>query len=450
MGDLAGMAWLAAVGRASGPIYLALADAIEAAIGSGELHPGDRLPPQRKVAEKLGVDFTTITRAYGLARERGLLEGTVGRGTFVRARGADDEIGLVDLSMVLPPPPEGVSMAERLAEASASVLRRVDVATLMAYHPGVGTLGQRAAGAAWMAPTLGEVATEQVMVAAGAQTALAATFSTLCRRGDVVAVEPLIYPGMKGVAAQFGLQLAACATDGEGMIPEAFEALCRRAPPVALYLNPTMQNPTATTMGEARRAAIAAIAERHRAWIIEDDPYSRLLETPPAAVATFAQNSTIHIATVAKTLSPGLRIAYVAAPSELAPRLADALRAFSLMPSPLAAAVLTRWIREGEAETILAGVRSEARARRRLAAEALPDAIGDESGLHVWAAAPPGLTGERLRSAAAAKGLSLMPGEAFAVGDRAADGVRIGLGAPRNRAVLAKALAAMAALLREA
>src|SRR6478735_5202491 len=77
-------------GRRGGPVYLAVVQAMEAAIRDGELQAGDQLPPQRAVAELLGVDLTTVTRAYAAARARGLVEGAVGRGTFVR-RGATDD-----------------------------------------------------------------------------------------------------------------------------------------------------------------------------------------------------------------------------------------------------------------------------------------------------------------------------------------------------------------------
>src|SRR3712207_644857 len=99
-------------GRA-GPIYLAVADALAEGVRSGELRGGDRLPTHRALADALGVDLTTVTRAYAEARRRGLLDATVGRGTFVRGRqeleprrraeglGAVDFTGVVDLSMNL-------------------------------------------------------------------------------------------------------------------------------------------------------------------------------------------------------------------------------------------------------------------------------------------------------------------------------------------------------------
>ncbi|MCR5877386.1 PLP-dependent aminotransferase family protein [Phenylobacterium sp. J367] len=438
--------WLDRVRRDAGPVYLALADALAAAIREGELQPGDRLPPQRDVAQRLGLDLTTVTRAYAVARDRGLLESTVGRGAFVRARAADDEAGLVDLTMNLPPPPEGVSLARLLEETAAAVLRRTDPAALMAYHPGAGALGQRAAGAAWLAPVLGEVPAERVLVAAGAQAALCAVLSTVARPGDTVVTEPLTYPGVRTAAAELGLTLAPCPVDADGVRPDALDRLCREARPRALYVVPTMQNPTAGTMPDYRRREVAAVATAHGLALVEDDPYSRLLEAPPPALAQLAPDLGYHIATLAKTLSPGLRLAYVVAPPGMASAVEQSLRALTLMPAPLMAAVVTSWMREGQAEALLAGVRKEALARRAIAAEVLPAARGAPESLHVWLDLPETWSPDRVRAAAQGRGLALVTAEAFAVGDAHPNGLRISLGGPGKRAVLQKALAEVAAL----
>lgn len=440
--------WLARV-RPGGAVYLAILEALTEAVRAGELQPGDRLPPQRAVADRLGVDLTTVTRAYAAARDRGLVEGTVGRGTFVRARRDEDETGVVDLSMNLPPPPEGLSLGRLLQETTAAILQRTDAATLMAYHPGAGALGQRIAGARWLAPVVGEVPPERVLVSPGAQAALAAVLSSICRPGDAVVAEALTYPGFRALAAQLGLDLVACPMDDEGPLPEALERLCAERRPAAIYLVPTMQNPTASTLGAVRRAEIARIAAAADVWIVEDDPYSRLCAAPPQALAALAPERTFHVATLAKCLTPGLRIAYVVAPpGGPTARVAEALRAIALMTPPLMAAVATTWIREGTAETLLAAVRAEARARRALAAEAIPQAKGAPESLHVWLPLTPGAPADRLRLAAQARGLSLTASDAFAVSAEAPDGVRISLGAASKRAVLAEALRTIGELAR--
>ena len=298
------MAWLDRVAAGEGPIYLAVLRALEQAIRGGELHPGDRLPPQRAVAERLGVDLTTVTRAYSAAQGQGLVEGAVGRGTYVRPQAGDDDPGLVDLSMNLPPPPEGLSLGRLLQETTAAILERSDPATLMAYHPGFGTVGQRKAGAQWLAPVLGEVAAERLLLSPGAQAALAAVLSCLCKPGDAVVAEPLTYPGFIGVARQLGLRVLACEVDGDGLVPAALEALCARARPRAIYLVPTMQNPTGTTTAPERRAALARIAATRDLWLVEDDPYSRLLEQPPAAISGGGIRASARRASATRSAQP--------------------------------------------------------------------------------------------------------------------------------------------------
>jgi DNA-binding transcriptional MocR family regulator len=442
--------WLRHVRAGEGrPIYLALLEALETAVREGELQPGDQLPPQRAVADQLGIDFTTVTRAYGAARARGLVDGAVGRGTFVRRRAADDEAGLVDLSMNLPPPPQGVSLAALLKETTAAVLDRTDVATLMAYHAGPGAPGQRAAGADWLAPTLGEIGPERIVVCPGAQSALVAVLTTIARSGDSVVVEPLTYPGIIALAVRLGLRLIVCPVDDEGFQPEALARLCAEERPAAVYLVPTTRNPVATTMGLARRRDVAAIIRGSGAWLIEDDPYSRLFDSPLPALAALVPERSFHIATLSKTLSPGLRTAFLAAPpGPMAGSIADALHATSLMGSPLTTAVAVRWIRDGAAERILAGVRLEARARRAIAAEILPAARGDAEGLHVWLDLPKGLDAAGLRVLATMRGLALVAADAFAATDDHPAGLRISLGGPPKAASLREALGGVASLLR--
>ncbi|HEY9236401.1 MAG TPA: PLP-dependent aminotransferase family protein, partial [Phenylobacterium sp.] len=375
--------WLRRVER-GGPIYLSILHALEQAIAEGELQPGEQLPTQRAIAAELGIDLTTVTRAYAAATAQGLIAGAVGRGTFVTGRTSDDEVGMVDLSMNLPPPPKGLSLGRLLKETSQAILERTDAQTLMAYHPPGGSLAQRTAGLSWLAPCLGPVAAERLLVAPGAQAALTTILGLLAGPGDCVIVEPLTYPGVRATAAHLGLRLIPCPVDEDGVTPEALEALCAEHAPKAIYLIPTLHNPTTRTMSLARREAVIAAARKTATPIIEDDAYGRLPPTPQPALASLAPDLVWHVATTAKTLSPGLRIAFVVAPDAAAQRFAEALRATALMVSPLSAGVLTAWIREGTAERILEGVRTESAERQALAREILPHAKGGPGGVHLW------------------------------------------------------------------
>lgn len=441
------LGWLDAAQAGPGPAYLRLLNALEHAIRTGELAPGDRLPPQRLVAARLSLDLTTVTRAYSAARDRGLLDGAAGRGTFVRSRLEDDEAGLVDLSMNLPPPPEGQSLGAAIRETAADILQRTDCAVLMAYHPDFGAPKQRSAGARWLAPSLGPVETDRLLVSPGAQAALAAVLTTICKPGDTVVAEPLTYPGFTHLARHLGLRVLTCPCDDDGLVPEALEALCAQARPAALYVTPTMQNPTARTMPGGRRSEVMRIAAAAGVWVVEDDPYSRLMEAPPPALASLAPEWTFHIATLSKCLSPGLRVAYLVCPRSMATAVAQALRATALMPAPLMVAVATRWILDGAADRLLGGVRAEARARRALAARILPQGAGAPESLHIWLPLRREIAPDQLRLGGQERGLALVTAEAFAAGPDHPPGARVSLGGARNRRVLETALKALAELV---
>jgi DNA-binding transcriptional MocR family regulator len=433
-------AWLRRIDALDGPAYRRIAQALENAVAEGELTPGDQIMAQREVARLVGIDFTTVTRAYALARERGLIEGTTGRGTFIRRRTIEDEAGLVDLSMNLPPPPAGLNLAVLLRETTGAILARTDPATLMAYHPGAGSLAQRTAGAAWLAPTLGEVDPARVVVASGAQTALSALLDHLTAPGDTILIEAFAYPGLLATAARRGLTVIACPLDGEGLEPEALARLVARHRPRLICCTPTFQNPTAATMSLARREAVADIARQAGVAIVEDDAYGLLPASPLPALAGLWPEGVFHVATTAKALSPGLRLAYVVTPPGRAEGFAQALHAIAQMPAPLMAAVVTSWIRDGVAGRVLAGVREEAIARRALAEQLLPAAVGGPESLHVWlpeAVATP---------AARERGLALVGAGAFRAPGAVGEGLRISLGAAAKRTMLTRALAELRAL----
>ena len=135
--------WTPSLNENGKPRYLQIADAIGAAIKAGDLNPGDRLPPQRKLAERLRIDFTTVSRAYTEAAARSLLESHVGRGTFVRAaapsseapdpqRGRDE-----DLSMNMPPEPEDRELLERMSEGLRAV--SANLTSLLRYQSTTGS-----------------------------------------------------------------------------------------------------------------------------------------------------------------------------------------------------------------------------------------------------------------------------------------------------------------------
>jgi DNA-binding transcriptional MocR family regulator len=431
-----------------GPRFLQIADAMQTALANGSLKPGDRLPPQRQLAAQLDVDLTTITRAYDEARRRNLLEGRGARGTYVAAPKVE-LTAILDLSMNTPPPPDGVDFDDLLKQGLSQVLMSADNDLLMNYHLGGGSDSDRKAGAQWLAPMFGDPDFRQLVVCPGAQAAIAALILALTEPGDVILAEPTTYPGLRAAATQFGRRIIAVEADKHGMLPEMLEEACRRYKPGLVYLNPTLQNPTAITIPERRRKELASVAKRCNVRIVEDDPYWLLADAPPPPIARFAPEQVYYISTLSKCLTPGLRVAFVLIRDlHERERFLVALRSFVLMVAPLTAALATQWILDGSADRLMEGVRKEARLRHRMARDILAGRYsGAGDGLHVWLELPAYWNSSQLARAADSEGIAVTPAEAFATGGGSVNAIRISLGSIKDRARLQAGLQRLSYLL---
>ncbi|HZB93527.1 MAG TPA: PLP-dependent aminotransferase family protein [Stellaceae bacterium] len=451
-------AWLPELGANGKPAYLAIVDSIATGIKTGRLLPGERLPAQRALAEQLGLDYTTVARAYGEARRRGLIDATVGRGSFVRApqgetaRG-DGAAAPVDLSMNLPPEPDDPALLERMRQGIGHLQQLGDLRALLRYQEFGGSPNDREAGIRWLAPRIGNVTPDRLMVCPGAQSAILAALAALARPGDVVCTEALTYPGFRAQTTHCGVSLLGLPFDEEGVDPDAFEAACRARTPKALYSNPTLQNPTTTTISLARRQAIVAIARRHGVAIIEDDAYGHLPLQSPPAFAALAPELTYYVSGMAKCVASGLRIAYIVAPdARHAARLAATFHATTVMAAPLMAALATRWIADGTADAALAAIRREAIARQRLAAELLDPAWmqTQPEALHFWLRLPEPWSRVALMQHLRSSGIGVVVSDAFIVSGPPPEAVRVCLGGPAGRAELRRALETLASALDRA
>lgn len=443
------MEWTSLIADAHGPVYLRIVQALERAIWSGLLRPGQRLPAQRALATMLAVDLTTVTRAFNEARARGLIDARGPQGSFV-APPKVELTQLVDLSMNLPPSPSDGQLTEMLRRGLSSVLSRSDAGNLMTYHIGGGSRADHLAAQRWLKPMLGQVDIQQLVVTEGAQAALSALLLTLTGAGDTILCEPLVYPGLLHAARvlQRTLQVVEC--DEHGMCPDALRRAIRRSGARLLYLNPTAQNPTARTLPESRRIELAKVVQDHALWLIEDDPYWLLSEQPPTAVASLAPERSCYVSTLSKCLSPGLHTGFVHLPKTIdRQRMIDALRAVNLMAPPLMNALVTQLILDGSAQSMLRLVQDEVSERRYLARSVLsPLYLLHCDGIHAWCRLPTHWTDASLTHAARMQGLGIAPASAFsAAAGPVENAVRVSLGAAESRVQLTRALRQLDRLL---
>ncbi|MBY6261113.1 PLP-dependent aminotransferase family protein [Azospirillum sp. 412522] len=445
------------------PVYLAIADALADDIAGGRLAAGQRLPPQRALADRLGVDLTTVSRAYSEARRRGLLDARVGQGTFVSAREAPTDgtapqslaprreaalpAAVIDMTMNQPPLPDAPDLLDRVRRGLAQAMLRLDPQTLLRYpEAGAGFRTAEedlAAGARWLSKRLPDLGpggagdAGRIVVCPGTQSALLALLSMLTRPGDTVCTEELTYPGFKAIARQLGLRVVGVAMDGDGLDPDALRAAVEAHAPKLLYCTPTLHNPTTATLPAERRAAIAAIARTRNIPVIEDDIYGVLPQDAPPPIAALAPDVTFHVVGLAKCVAPGLRITYVAAPdARQALRLAAAQRATILGTPPVPAAVATQWIADGTADALLTAIRAEGSARQRMARDLLPaDTLNAHAqGFHLWLSLPPAWTRGEFAAHLRSHGIAAAVSDTFLTAGPAPEALRICLGAPIGRA----------------
>ncbi|KAA0018852.1 PLP-dependent aminotransferase family protein [Salinicola corii] len=443
-----------------GPRYRELADAIATATASGELTAGAKLPPQRRLADALGVTVGTVTRAYALAEQRGVVTARVGSGTYVRDTGAPHpafdhvrraapDSGIVDLSLSLPPP------HPRREASLANAMRSIqhDPALLRAaidYQPEAGQEWQREVISGWLA-TLGRaVPADELLINQGGMHGIFLSLSALLSPGERLAAERLTYPGLISGLQQLSLKSVAIAHDQEGIDIDALARAFEQQPFRALYLMPDCHNPTTARLSETRRHALVALARERQFWLIEDDIHPQLDDEPVTPLYRLAPECTVTLFSVAKLLGGGLRVGAMRAPPALQGRLTAALRAQSWMPPPLMASLVCRWIESGDADALLQWQREELEWRFDRAMERLGEFSprGHRGGFYLWLPLPGELRTSHVVSQLQAQGVNVSTAESFCLGSVSApQAIRVCISAAESREALEHALRIIATTL---
>ncbi|MGY0572220.1 aminotransferase-like domain-containing protein [Bradyrhizobium sp. RDM12] len=439
------MDWTPTISELSGPRYQRIVEAMEADIAAGRLVRGQQLPTQRALARALGVDLTTVTRAYTEARRRGIMEARVGQGSFVSETSARRAVDLphpvaIDLSMNVPPHPLEAQLDERIIAGLEAIRAQSGLTAFLNYQPPGGSAHEREVAARWMRTRVPHARADKLVIFPGAQTILFNLLAHLARPGEVILTEALTFPGIKAAAAQLGVKFVGVAMDDGGILPDALAKACRTHGPKAVYLIPTLHNPTTATLAPERRSAIAKIVRDADTVLIEDDAYG-LLDRSASPIANLIPERTYLATTLSKCIAPALRVAYLLSPDSGAQlQMRGHLQATVQMPAPLMVALVTHWLETGVADRIITAIRNEAVGRQQLAQRALRgfQFQAKPAAHHLWLHLPegrPDVAAHLLRN-----GLAIVAGDAFTVDGTSPHAARVSLGAARNRSELTEAV----------
>jgi len=419
--------WTPDLSTLSGPAYRCIAEAIAIDVRTRRLRPGDSLPPQRLLADLLGLNLSTVTRAYREAERRGLIEGHTRRGTVVRARAeAADLFGIrsaasatsvIDLSVNVP----ACDLRDRSIETALAELQQEGrIEELMRYQAPADWERWREHAVKWLAHGGLHTPPERLVLCAGGQHALSLALEA-CGTGDI-AVEAFTYPGMLALAQERGYRLHALEMDEDGVTPAAILKAARKGIKT-LVLSSALQNPTGATMPLRRRQQIADIVQARKLALVEEDVYGAMQPQPGPPISALAPEHCFHVSALSKTVAAGLRFGMLSVPAAHLPHFARGIHSTHWYLSPLAVEIATRLITSGQAARRLAWQRREIAARNHLFDAALPSYAP-----HRWLT----LAGSAQAAAAtlASHGLVVMTGAQFGVGAAARDDrhLRLSLG----------------------
>jgi DNA-binding transcriptional MocR family regulator len=437
------------------PIYRQIGEYLQNLIDIGNLQAGDRLPPTRELADQLGLNRTTISAAYSLLESSGYIKGAVGRGSFValptRSRPqAPDRHRLLagpPASPVAPAPPGLINFSNsrpqeelfpvaEFRSCCAEVLQDTALQPLMqigspsGLEPLRSYLLQRAQEAGFATHSDG------ILITNGCQQALDLLRRALIRRGDKVAVEDPVYPGLRNIFLEAGAELIGIPVTGRGMDPDALRRALEAGVRTVL-VTPSFQNPTGATMPEDARAALVSLVRSFGAALIENDMYSELAwSASPGPRLKSLDPNVINLGSFSKIAFPGLRVGWVIAPQPVIARLTEFKQLSDLHTDQFSQAFLHRFATSGRLAAHQRKAIAAGREKGRVLAQACRAYLQPHScryqipagGLNMWVELPDGLDAAALRGLAQQAGVDFLPGRYFAVSRPHDSGFRLSFG----------------------
>jgi DNA-binding transcriptional MocR family regulator len=403
------------------PAYLSLAEQIARAIQGGRLESGRRLPTHRKLAEDLGLSVQTVSRAYEELIRRGLISGEIGRGSFVQTRRREpdppylpERLGeVIDLS-ILKPACEPMHL-EKMREALAWLAENLPSSSALSFRPNVVFPRHRAIGAEWLKRCGLDAAPQNISVTNGATAGMTVALMSVAPPGSTVATEAIGHHTLVPLATYLGFTLQGLPIDEDGILPDALDAACRDQAIRAVFVQPSVINPTASLMSFSRREAIAAVARKHDIAIIENDVLGPLVEDRAPPVAALAPERTLYVTSFTKIVVPGLRIGYLAAPDRYVAAVANRHLVSNWMATPMVAEIASRWVADGTAMELVTWQRSALARRHEIAADVLGGLSyrSHPQSLHLWMPLTGGRTEDGFVAQARLQGVAIAPGASF-------------------------------------
>lgn len=413
------MSWKPSLENTTLPFYQALAKQLEDDIRNGILLPGTKLPPQRELADYLDINLSTVTRAFKICTQKGLIVSSTGNGTYISSDVVYDsnmlilnplEEKVIEMGAILP----SRFPNKHVTEAVESVLKEPNAEILMQYNSNLYNTRQLLMAARWISKTGITIDYHSILFASGGQNALTAILAGLFHAGDKIACDAFTYPGLKSTAKLLGIILVPLKEYSQEVLNNAYKYHNIKG----IYLIADYHNPTTHVLDISTRQLIASFARKNNVIILEDAINALLTVNRYPPIYTFAPEHTIYFISLSKTLAPGLRLAYVLAPSQYQNDISMALYNMNISVSPLLGQAAATLIQSGSADTILSERKSFMIERNRIVNEYLSayQVEGDDTCPFRWLILPEGYTSHVFEQLARASKVQVYAADRFLVG----------------------------------
>lgn len=433
------------------PLYQQIADDIERRISYGEFPPGSLLPSERKLADQLEVNRSTVVLAYAELRALGIIESRTGSGTRVSKykwgatpKHTPNWHRYVEGGSFLP----NLTFLRRIREALQKDKSLIDFASgelgadispvkeintlidenhyteYLGYDDPQGFVPLREALVSYLSQYRGIQATESsILITSGSQQSLYLITQCLLTPGDAVAIEDPSYCYSLPMFQSAGLRLFRLPVDQQGVRPEDVRTLYKKHRIKMVFINPNYQNPTGALLDAERRIELLNVASELGLPIVEDDPFSLTSYDgmPPLPLKSIDPiGSVLYIGSFSKIAASGLRVGWMVAPHSVVERLADARQQMDFGLSVVPQKVAAQFFKSPYIQPHLDRLRMHLLYKRDLLIEALRNELPGlvsfsipQGGLHLWCKIIPEVNDNKLLEEAIRNGVIFVPGSVY-------------------------------------
>lgn len=416
------MNWKPVLKQSKKPIYIYLADTLEEDILSGNLTPGTKLPPQRELADYLDINLSTVTRAFKLCEQRGLICSVVGNGTYVSSDAASNRMlmlnhpnqNIIEMGAILP----NTEFNKHVSSYLQTMSTEPDFYKLLQY----GTIEydslQIQAATKWLSYFTLSSSKEHILFSTGSQNAIFATLAALFTSGDRIATMPTTYPGLKVAAKVLGIHLVPLHLENGKITENVLQYAYKTQNVKGFYFIPDFHNPTSELLPLSVRKLIAEFCEKEKLPFIEDAIYTLFMPKPLPPISSFAPNQGIFISSTSKTLAPGLRLAVIHCPTTMHANIKESLYGMQIAPPALLMQLFTRIVLSGRFDEIRRLRIEDLEKRNRIFDEIIKDCenTGDFHSPIRWIQLPANVTPAQFEALALSHNLQVYGADRFIVG----------------------------------